>query len=218
MLKTPVALLLMAGSLALGGIAFSTPAAAQIQFSVTFAPPPLPVYEQPPVPAPGFIWVPGYWYYGPYGYYWVPGTWIEPPEVGLLWTPGYWGWSEGFYVWYPGYWGPQIGFYGGVNYGFGYYGHGYDGGYWRGNRFYYNREVTNITNVNIENVYSRTVVNNTTVNRVSYAGGPGGLSAQPTAEEQRVAHEHHTAATPAQVQHRETAAARPELVASMNHG
>jgi hypothetical protein len=72
--------------------------------------------------------------------------------------------------------------------------------------------------VHIQNVYSKTVINNVTVNRVSYVGGPGGLSAQPTAEEQRVAHEHHTPATPVQLQHRETAAARPELVASVNHG
>jgi hypothetical protein len=218
MLKTPIALLLTTGSLVLGALALPAPAAAQISFSVTIGPPPLPVYEQPPIPAAGYIWVPGYWYYGPYGYYWVPGTWVQPPDVGLLWTPGYWGWSGGFFVWNPGYWAPQIGFYGGVNYGFGYFGHGYDGGYWRGNRFYYNREVTNITNVHIENVYSRTVVNNTTVNRISYVGGPGGIKAQPTAEEERVAHEHHTQLTSAQLQHRTEAAGRPELAASVNHG
>jgi hypothetical protein len=54
------------------------------------------------------------------GYYWVPGTWILPPEAGLLWTPGYWESEEGVYVFHVGYWGPHIGFYGGVNYGFGY--------------------------------------------------------------------------------------------------
>jgi hypothetical protein len=105
-----------------------------------------------------------------------------------------------------------------VNYGYGYPGRGYEGGYWRDNRFWYNREVNNITHVQIQNVYSKTVINNITVNRVSYAGGPGGLTVQPTAEEQRVAHEHHTAATPVQLQHRETAATRPDLVASVNHG
>jgi WXXGXW repeat (2 copies) len=218
MIKTPVAALLMATSMAFGALLSPTPATAQIELTVMIAPPPLPVYEQPPIPEPGYLWAPGYWSYGPYGYYWVPGTWVEPPEVGLLWTPGYWGWSTGFYVWNPGYWAPQIGFYGGVNYGFGYPGRGYYGGEWRDNRFWYNREVNNVTNVNITNVYNRTVVNNVTVNRVSYVGGPGGLTAQPTAEEQRVAHEHHTPATPVQVQHRESAATRPELVASVNHG
>jgi hypothetical protein len=218
MIKTPLAALLLATSLAVGALLSPTPAAAQFEFTVMIAPPPLPVYEQPPIPGPGYLWVPGYWSYGPYGYFWVPGTWLEPPEVGLLWTPGYWGWSAGFYVWNPGFWAPQIGFYGGVNYGFGYPGRGYYGGEWRDNHFWYNREVTNVTNVNITNVYNRTVVNNVTENRVSYVGGPGGLNAQPNAEEQRVAHEHRIPATSVQVQHRENAAARPELVASVNHG
>ena len=218
MIKTPVAALVMATSLVLGALVSPTPAVAQVELTVMIAPPPLPVYEQPPIPGPGYLWVPGYWSYGPYGYYWVPGTWVEPPEVGVLWTPGYWAWSDGFFVWSAGYWAPQIGFYGGVNYGFGYPGHGYEGGYWRDNRFWYNRTVNNVTNVEITNVYSKTVVNETTVNRVSFVGGPGGLTAQPTADEQRVAHEHRTPATPIQVQHRESAATRPELVASVNHG
>jgi hypothetical protein len=218
MIRTPVAALLMTTSLAFSALMSPTTAVAQVELTVMVAPPPLPVYEQPPIPGPEYLWVPGYWSYGPYGYFWVPGTWMQPPSVGLLWTPGYWGWSAGFYVWSPGFWAPQIGFYGGVNYGFGYPGHGYYGGEWRDNRFWYNREANNVTNVNITNVYSRTVVNNVTVNRVSYAGGPGGLTAQPSAEEQRVAHEHRIAATAVQVQHREAAATRPELVASVNHG
>ncbi len=218
MFKTPIATLLIATSLAFAALVLPATAAAQFEFSVTIAPPALPVYEQPPIPAPDYIWVPGYWSYGPYGYFWVPGTWVEPPAVGLLWTPGYWGWSAGFFLWYPGYWAPQVGFYGGVNYGFGYFGHGYEGGYWRGNRFWYNREVNNVTNVQIQNVYSKTVINNISVNRVSYVGGPGGLTTQPTTEEQRVAHEHHTPPTAVQLQHRDSAAARPELSASVNHG
>ena len=62
-----------------------------------------------------------------------------PPQVGVLWTPGYWGWGGAAYVFHEGYWGPHIGFYGGVNYGFGYGGVGYEGGYWRSRRFAYNR-------------------------------------------------------------------------------
>jgi hypothetical protein len=75
--------------------------------TITLIPPELPVYEQPAIPAPGYIWTPGFWAYGPDGYYWVPGTWVEPPAVGLLWTPGYWGWQDGAYVWNAGYWGPR---------------------------------------------------------------------------------------------------------------
>jgi hypothetical protein len=100
--------------------------------SITVAPPVLPVYDQPPLPGPGYMWTPGYWAWDDGDYYWVPGTWVEPPAVGLLWTPGYWGWRDGIYVWNAGYWGPHIGFYGGVNYGFGYVGVGYAGGFWRG--------------------------------------------------------------------------------------
>jgi hypothetical protein len=199
-------------------LALSAQAAAQVGVSVEIAPPPLPVYEQPEIPAPGLLWSPGYWAYGPEGYFWVPGTWVEPPQPGLLWTPGYWGWSNGLYLWNGGYWGPVVGFYGGVNYGFGYTGRGYEGGYWRDNQFYYNRNVTNITNVNIRNVYTRTVVNNVTVQRVSYVGGPGGINARPTAAEEQAAHAQHVAATAAQTQQRESAASRHDLLASVNQG
>src|ERR1017187_7758669 len=111
---------------------------AGVFISVGFAPPVLPVYEQPPCPQEGFMWTPGYWAYGDDGYYWVPGTWVRAPFVGALWTPGYWGWGNGVYAWNAGYWGPRIGFYGGVNYGFGYTGIGYYGGYWNGGVFSYN--------------------------------------------------------------------------------
>src|SRR5262249_43355681 len=101
--------------------------AAEFELSVNVAPPPLPVYEQPEIPASGWIWTPGYWAYGPEGWFWVPGTWVEPPEPGLVWTPGYWGWQDGNYAWNAGYWGAEVGFYGGIDYGFGYTGHGYEG-------------------------------------------------------------------------------------------
>jgi hypothetical protein len=192
---------------------------AQFEFSITIGPPPLPVYEQPPIPAPGYLWAPGYWGYGTYGYFWIPGTWVQPPEDGLLWTPGYWAWSDGFFVWNAGYWAPEVGFYGGVAYGFGYPGRGYEGGYWRDRNFYYNREVTNVTNVEIHNVYSKTVVNNVTVNnRVSYVGGPGGLAARPTSQEEAVAHGRHVAPTNVQVRHFESAASDHSLLASVNRG
>ena len=114
---------------------------------------------------------------------------MEPPTVGVLWTPGYWGWGDGAYVFHEGYWGPHVGFYGGVNYGFGYTGAGYEGGYWQGDRLFYNREVVNVGNVHVTNVYNKTViVNNTT--RVSY-NGPGGVRATPTPTELTAEHEHH---------------------------
>ena len=105
-----------ASVLALPGV---TPAQVVVGVAIHVAPPALPVYEQPVCPHAGFMWTPGYWAYGEAGYYWVPGTWVAAPRVGFLWTPGYWAWGGGVYMWHGGYWGPHIGFYGGVNYGFG---------------------------------------------------------------------------------------------------
>src|SRR6266571_3845063 len=143
-------LLLIVGLLA---IPVQSRAQVAVGISVRIGPPVLPVYVQPICPGPGYIWVPGYWAYGPDGYFWVPGTWVFPPEVGLLWTPGYWG--------------PEVGFYGGINYGFGYTGVGFFGGYWRGGTYYYNRSVTNVDVTVVRNTYNTTVVNNnTTINRL----------------------------------------------------
>ena len=172
-----------------------THAQVAIGISVDIEPPPLPVYDQPPIPASGYLWVPGYWAWDDdTGYYWVPGTWVLPPEPELLWTPGYWGWSDGAYVFNDGYWGPQIGFYGGVAYGFGYTGVGYEGGYWRNGAFFYNQSVNNISNVSVTNVYNKTVVVNNTTN-ISYNGGAGGTTAKPTAEQLAVEKERHVAPT-----------------------
>src|SRR5260370_13754168 len=87
-----VARLICSLLLAVGLLAIPVQCRAQVAvgISVQFGPPVLPVYVQPICPEPGFIWVPGYWAYGPDGYFWVPGTGVHPPEVGLLWTPGDW--------------------------------------------------------------------------------------------------------------------------------
>ena len=105
---------------------------AQVDISVGFAPPVLPVYQQPPCPVEGYLWTPGYWGYGydAGDYYWVPGAWVAPPSVGVLWTPPWWGWNNGVYAFNQGYWGPTVGYYGGINYGYGYNGNGYWGGRW----------------------------------------------------------------------------------------
>jgi hypothetical protein len=186
-------------------------------------PPPLPDYDQPPCPEDGYMWTPGYWAWGPAGYYWVPGTWVSPPRVGVLWTPGYWGFVGGAYLWHGGYWGPHIGYYGGVNYGFGYVGVGFGGGRWVGNSFAYNRAVTNVNVTVVHNVVNETVVNNVnvtnvTVNKTSYNGGPNGLQARPTAAEQAVAREQHTPPTALQHQHVQEASRNPDLQAKANGG
>jgi hypothetical protein len=189
-----------------------------VDITVAIAPPELPVYDQPEIPGPGYIWTPGFWAYGPDGYYWVPGTWVEPPTVGLLWTPGYWGWRDGLYAWHAGYWGPHVGYYGGINYGFGYVGSGYEGGYWRDGVFSYNTTVNNFGSMHITNVYNKTVVNNVAVTRVSFNGGTGGTIARPTAQEETWAHEQHIPPTTTQTQHVQAASANRSLYASVNHG
>ncbi len=214
-----LALALVTGSMTT--IAAPSHAQVFIGVQVRIAPPPLPVYVQPPLPGPDYIWTPGYWAWDDdYGdYYWVPGTWVEAPRPGYLWTPGYWGWSDGLYIFHAGYWGPHIGYYGGVAYGFGYTGFGFEGGYWNGGHYFYNRSVNNITNVNITNVYNKTViVNRTTVNHVSFSGGPGGVVASPTPQQLAAEHENHIQATPMQVQHVQTAQSNRALFASVNHG
>lgn len=216
-LLVPLALLLAA-------IALPRAGAAQVAVAVTVAPPPLPVYLQPPIPAPGWIWTPGYWAWGPYGYYWVPGTWVEPPRVGLLWTPGYWGWSDGHYLWHAGYWGPHVGFYGGINYGFGYIGVGYFGGFWDHDHFRYNAAVNNFGGVHVADVYRQTTVNNINITRtingtrVSFNGGRGGIAARPTAQEEAFAREPHVQATALQTRHETMARGNAALRFSANHG
>jgi hypothetical protein len=189
-----------------------------IGVSVNIAPPPLPVYVQPACPESGYLWVPGYWAWDDGAYYWVPGTWVLPPRVGFLWTPGYWGWDDGAYLWHAGYWGPHVGFYGGVNYGFGYDGDGFVGGYWRRDRFFYNRAVMHVGPTFVTNVYYHPVVYRTRYEHVSFNGGPGGIRARPSREQMAVEHEHHVAFTPLQERQQRMAFADRSLRADYNHG
>ena len=187
--------------------------------SIRLGPPALPVYAQPPAPADGYLWTPGYWAYGPDGYYWVPGVWVRPPRVGVLWTPGYWGFEGGFYGWHAGYWGPHVGFYGGINYGFGYGGVGFIGGRWNGGVFAYNTAVMHVNTTVVRNVYvDRTVINNTTVVNHTSFNGPGGITRGPTNEERGAIREQHFQPTSNQFAHEHTAGQDHNQFASVNNG
>jgi hypothetical protein len=184
------------------------------------------------------VWTPGYWGWGPYGYYWIPGTWVPAPAVGLYWTPGYWGFAGAGYLWYPGYWGPAVGFYGGINYGFGYFGVGYVGGFWAGNTFAYNGAVTNVNTTVVKNVYfTSAVIHHGTVSgragttggaaarrgsaagsRVSFNGGHGGTTAKPTAAQHAAATQRRFGATPTQGKHAAAAGANRNNLVAFNHG
>jgi WXXGXW repeat (2 copies) len=201
-------------------LVMSAAAFAQVGLMITIAPPPLPVYEQPVCPEEGYIWTPGFWAYDSDidDYYWVPGTWVLAPEVGYLWTPAYWGWGGDRFVFYDGYWGPLVGFYGGINYGFGYFGVGFEGGRWDNGHFFYNRAVNNVDVTIIHNVYVTNVENNRTENRVSYNGGEGGLNARPTPQQEAAARERHLPPVAAQTQHMQEARSNPQQRASVNRG
>jgi hypothetical protein len=117
-----------------------------------------------------------------------------------------------------------VGYYGGVNYGFGYGGIGFAGGMWRGGFFAYNTAVMHVgvgggwgnrTYVDNAIVQRTTIINN---NHVSYNGGPGGINHQPTPEERAAEHEQHTAPTAVQTQHENTFRNDHNAYAKVNGG
>jgi len=202
-------------------LALAAPLAAQAQIgvSVTIAPPALPLYAQPPIPAEGYLWTPGYWAWDAASgdYIWVPGTWVLPPGPGLLWTPGYWGFVDGGYRWHRGYWGPRVGYYGGINYGYGYIGHGYAGGRWDRGRFRYNTEVNNIPHGRVHDVY-RAPVPQRPAHQDSFNGGNSHWHTSPTAGERRFEGGRHPDWTPDQNEHEHRAFGTPGQHLGSNHG
>ena len=126
------------------------------------------------------------------------------------------------YVFHTGYWGPHVGYYGGVNYGFGYMGVGFVGGMWRGNSFAYNTAVMHVNNTVIHNTYiDRTVVERNTIvnnNHVAFSGGPGGINHPPSAAEQAANHDQHLGATSFQAAHANSAMNNKASYAHNNGG
>jgi hypothetical protein len=139
------------------------------------------------------------------------------PYIGALWTPPYWDYEQVHYRWHRGYWSQHIGFYGGIDYGYGYVGRGFYGGYWNHDSFAYNRAVTNVNVTVVHNVYNHTVIQNT-VNRISYNGGNGGINLRPIPSELAVLRERPMPAVTAQVEHVRQAAENRAQFASVNHG
>jgi WXXGXW repeat (2 copies) len=190
---------------------------AQVRVAIRVGPPVIPVYEQPICPGDGYFWTPGYWDYDydASDYYWIPGTWVQPPEAGFLWTPPWWGWNDGAFVFTGGFWGPTIGFYGGINYGFGYFGNGFYGGRWEGGHFFYNTSVWHVGG-DFHNVYNEHVdIRNDS--HVSF-NGHGGIDARATREEEDAARGRHVGPVAAQTQHMDAARSDPQQRASFNHG
>ncbi len=167
------------------------PAAAwpQVSVSINIAPPPLPLYAQPLVRGEGYIW-----------------------------TPGYWAFEGAGYLWHVGYWGNQVGYYGGLNYGYGYTGTGYQGGRWEGSVFRYNRAASYVDSRVVHNVYNSRVANGAQTARVSFSGSPARASARIPAAPQRPAVAAIAGPTAEQVQHEHTALTTPTQRAWVPHG
>lgn len=159
--------------LSTGTLSIWTACYAQVPAPITTAPPPLPVYTQPPCPADGDLWTPGYWAWDG-SYYWVPGTWVTGPRASLLWTPGYWNWDKGVFTFREGYWSTEVGFYGGIDYGLGYSGLGFQGGRWDSGHFDYNTAVARVDSSVTHHLYNTPI--NDPVSHISYNGGPGGIN------------------------------------------
>lgn len=215
-----LAVTIAAATLAVVAVPARSDAQVSVSISVYSAPPALPAFYQPAATEANLIWQPGYWGWGSAGFFWVPGTWVEAPQIGLLWTPGYWAWNGSSYGWYPGYWGQSVGYYGGINYGYGYYGTGYQGGRWYGNTFRYNTSVTDVNTKMVHNTYvdrSAYVAANQT-SRASYNGGAHGTFARPSAAQISAEHQQHYPATAAQNMHVQTAQQNRIYLAKVNHG
>lgn len=202
-------------------LCLSSAAVAEDGAPVKVAPPPLPAYDEPVCtssdicPLDGYLWTPGYWAWDG-DYYWVPGTWVFAPEIGDLWTPGYWSAVGGGYVFHEGFWGRSVGFYGGIDYGFGYPGHGFEGARWIDGWLHYNTAVNHVNALRRDWVYNTPVKGSG--NRVSYNGGQGGIVARPTPEEDAAAREKRNGPTAQQVQNAWFAHTDPVQHLASNHG
>ncbi|HET7887049.1 MAG TPA: YXWGXW repeat-containing protein [Bradyrhizobium sp.] len=187
---------------------------------ISTAPPALPSYAQPPIPEDGYLWMPGFWAWRKDvpDYYWVPGTWVRPPRAGLLWTPPYWSRVEGGYAFHDGYWAADVGFYGGIDYGFGYSGNGFQGGYWQNATFVYNQAANNLGAAKVEHSYDQAILVDNNQPQASFNGGSRGTKAKPTSRQEELAGDEHVAPTAEQQAHFELAAKDRSLYSRLNGG
>lgn len=185
---------------------------------VSVAPPSLPSYDQPLIPADGYLWVPGFWAWRKSvpDYFWVPGTWVRPPQSGLLWTPPYWSRAGDAYSFHPGYWAKEVGFYGGIEYGFGYTGKSYRGGRWSKDAFYYDRACNNLGSIEIANGYGDASAS--AGNSSCVSDDADRAVARPSRDGSELTDTRRIEATPEQRRHFELAAMDRSLYSKLNGG
>jgi len=79
---------LLLGTLTLGGCVV-TPARVYVGGAITVAPPAPRVEVIGVAPAPGYVWIGGYWNWVGERHVWVPGGW-RPGRPGYYWVPHRW--------------------------------------------------------------------------------------------------------------------------------
>jgi hypothetical protein len=109
-----------------------------------------------------------------------------------------------------------VGFYGGIDYGFGYFGRGYEGGRWENGHFQYNTTLNRVDTNIFHNTYNTRV--DEPVNRIGFNGGRGGIDARATTQEEAAARGRHVPAVAAQTQHAWAARSDPQQRFAANHG
>jgi hypothetical protein len=67
------------------------------------APPPMPAEAVVAAPAPGYIWIGGYWGWAGGRHVWTPGRWTAP-RPGYHWQPRRWSQGPGGWHQHGGYW------------------------------------------------------------------------------------------------------------------
>ncbi len=97
---------MLAATLALGSQAcVATVSVPPVRGVIVSGPPPAPIIEaRSQAPAPGALWVSGYWHWTGMQYTWIPGHWEVAPPMGARWEAPHYVLSEGVYVYQPGGW------------------------------------------------------------------------------------------------------------------
>ncbi|HEY6458407.1 MAG TPA: YXWGXW repeat-containing protein [Steroidobacteraceae bacterium] len=78
------------GSLMLSGCVVRPAPRYYGEDTVMVAPPPAPVEVVGAAPAPGYVWIGGYWNWVGGRHVWVAGRWGMPPHPGYHWVPHRW--------------------------------------------------------------------------------------------------------------------------------
>jgi hypothetical protein len=80
------------------------PLAPQRPIIVDVAPPPPRREMRPPMPAPGHVWIDGYWGWDNGTQVWIGGQWAAPPQPGYVWMAPRWRRHGHRWDYNPGYW------------------------------------------------------------------------------------------------------------------